>query len=312
MAVVLLCGMKVNAYDFSDYYDGRSLYYNIIDEVGKTVAVTYDSSYGKGSSMVIPSVAYRLVNNGEGYTQEKYSVVGICQKAFQNCSNLYSITLPNTITAIGENAFSGCNKLEKVNISDLSAWCGIDFDGIYSNPLYQYNVYLVLDGNIISDLVIPDDVEEIKRLAFHGYTHLKSVKFSTSVKTIGKEAFQGCNYLASITIPKTVTKIEWAAFALCENLRSIAVDPENVIYDSRDNCNAIVETATNTLIVGCGKTKIPNTITVIGPYAFAGNRTWDSSYFQGMYTTGSVTIPESVIKIGEGAFLTVMNLKVLP
>ena len=157
-----------------------------------------------------------------------------------------------------------------MNISDLSAWCGIDFDGIYSNPLYQYNVYLVLDGNIISDLVIPDDVEEIKRLAFHGYTHLKSVKFSTSVKTIGKEAFQGCKYLASITIPKTVTKIEWAAFALCERLRSIAVDPENVIYDSRDNCNAIIETTSNTLILGCKTTIIPNSVTSIGSYAFVG------------------------------------------
>ena len=309
MALVLLCGMKVNAYDFSDYYDGRSLYYNIIDEVGKTVEVTYDSSYGKESSMVIPSVAYRLVNNGEGYTQEKYSVVGICQKAFQNCSNLYSITLPNTITAIGENAFSGCNKLEKVNISDLSAWCGIDFDGIYSNPLYHQDVYLVLDGNIISDLVIPDDVEEIKRLAFHGYTNLKTVKFSSSVKTIGKEAFQSCKCLISITIPKAVTKIEWAAFALCERLRSIAVDPENVIYDSRDNCNAIIETETNMLITGCGKTIIPNTVTEIGEYAFAGNREWNSSSFQGMYTAGSITIPESVAKIGQGAFFNCSELE---
>lgn len=307
---LLLCSIMVSAYDFSDYYDGRTLYFNIIDEVDKTAEVTYHSSYKNELTMMIPSKVYRWVSTGENYTQEVYSVVGISQEAFVDCFNLYSITLPSTITAIGKNAFSGCRKLNEVHISNLSAWCNIDFDGIYSNPLCQsQTVNLVLDGNIISDLVIPNDVEEIKSLAFHGYTNLKSVTFSSSVRTIGKEAFQSCKNLYSLTIPKTVTKIEWAAFALCENIRSIVVDPENVVYDSRENCNAIVETETNTLIVGCGKTIIPNTVTAIGPYAFAGSRSWDSGYFQGMHLTGSITIPESVTKIDEGAFFNCYELQ---
>ncbi|MBR6591929.1 MAG: leucine-rich repeat domain-containing protein [Prevotella sp.] len=185
--------------------------------------------------------------------------------------------------------------MDEVHISDLSSWCNIDFNGV-SNPLYQ-GAYLYINQTLISDLVIPSDVKEIKSLAFHGYHYLKSVSIPSNVTTIGKEAFQSCSGLYSITIPKSVTKIEEAAFAGC-NLISIVVESENKIYDSRDNCNAIIETSTNTLITAGRNTKIPNTVTAIGNYAFYGIR-----------LLKSVTIPNSVVTLGKEAFFNCYELE---
>ena len=107
----------------------------------------------------------------------------------------------------------------------------------------------------------------------------------------GWNAFNGCSALTSITIPAGVNRIGGAAFANCPSLKSLCVDPANDVFDSRDNCNAIVETATNKLVVGCDSTHIPNGITTIGSDAFWGR--W------GMQT---ITIPESVTTIEENAF----------
>lgn len=293
---VLLCSISASAYDFSDYYDGKDMYYNIIDEVNMTAEVTYGSNSYVGN-VVIPSTVSRWVSDGEsGYNLKSYNVIGIGSKAFQNCTNLYSITIPNSIVYIGENAFTGCNNLDEVHISDLSAWCNIDFTGV-SNPLYAGGrPFLVLNGEKVFDLVIPDDVKEIKKLAFHGCSSLQTLSISNSVTTIGKEAFQSCTGLTSITIPKTVTKIEEAAFALC-NLQSIVVESGNPKYDSRDNCKAVIETSSNTLIVGSRQSIIPNTVVAIGDYAFAGTR-----------YLNSIEFPKSLVSIGSWAFMDCMEL----
>ncbi|MBR5892158.1 MAG: leucine-rich repeat domain-containing protein [Bacteroidaceae bacterium] len=115
-----------------------------------------------------------------------------------------------------------------------------------------------------------------------------------SVTTIGEEAFYDCNYLTSIEIPNSVTtigEIGKSAFCGCDGLTSIVVAEDNTIYDSREDCNAIIETATNTLITGCKNTVIPNSVTTIGASAFCG--CW--------YLT-SIEIPNSVTTIGESAF----------
>lgn len=134
-----------------------------------------------------------------------------------------------------------------------------------------------------------------------------------NVTSIGDSAFMWCYELTSITIPNSVTTIGKCAFSHC-NAFSISVDGGNNIYDSRDNCNAIIETATNALIVGTHNTVVPSSVTGIGDYAFCGcdslnaieipnsvisigKRAFENSYF-----LISIELPDSVISIGEGAF----------
>ena len=138
---------------------------------------------------------------------------------------------------------------------------------------------------------VPESVTSIGGFAFYNCTGLTSITIPESVTSIGKSAFNGCTGLTSVTIPNSVTFIGDYAFCRCTGLESIIVGSDNTIYDSRDNCNAIIETATNTLITGCKNTVIPEGVTSIGKSAF-------------FVCTGltSITIPNSVTSIGDMAF----------
>ena len=215
------------------------------------------------------------------------SVKSIGSYAFEDCENLTSVTIGDGVKGIGVYAFDGCTSLTAVHISDIAAWCKIKF---YDNPL-SYAGRLYLNGEEVKDLVIPNSVESIGDDAFRGCTSLTSVTIGDGVKSIGESAFYGCENLTSVTIPKSVTSIGAWAFAATDGLKEIKVDKDNLVYDSRENCNAIIETASNTLIVGCRQTIIPNSVESIGDFAFSG--------CSGLT---SVTIPNSVESIGECAF----------
>ena len=131
-------------------------------------------------------------------------------------------------------------------------------------------------------------VTEIGEEAFY-YSRISSIAITNSVKSIGMRAFTG-NYLRSILIPSSVTKISGNPFG-CTEPTSIIVAEDNKFYDSRENCNAIIHTASNTLICGCQSTTIPNSVTSIGEWAFGGCR-----------SLTTITIPNSVTSIGDGAF----------
>ena len=128
-------------------------------------------------------------------------------------------------------------------------------------------------------------------------SYIKTVEISDGVTSIGNYAFYKCSGLTSVTIPNSVTSIGENAFRDCSGLASISVDSGNKKYDSRDNCNAIIETASNTLIAGCNNTVIPNSVTSIGSEAFSG--------CSGLT---SVTIPNSVTSIGFFAFANCSSL----
>ena len=194
------------------------------------------------------------LNSPITYQGKSYSVTSIGAGVFEGCSGLTSITIPNSVTSIGAGAFANCSSLTSVTI--------------------------------------PNSVTSIGDGAFLGCKSLTSVTIPNSVTSIGGVAFFYCSGLTSITIPNSVTSIGESAFNNCSGLTSIVVEQGNTVYDSRDNCNAIIETATNTLIRGCQNTIIPNSVTSIREY----------SAFSGCSGLTSITIPNSVTSIGDKAF----------
>ena len=217
------------------------------------------------------------------YNGTIYSVTSIGWFAFYNCSGLTSVTIPNPVTEIGYSAFSGCRGLTSVTI--------------------------------------PTSLKTIGERAFKDCQSLTSVAIPNSVTTIGDLAFYNCSALTSVSIGNSVTSIGDLAFWNCSGLTSIVVASGNTTYDSRGNCNAIIETASNTLIAGCCNTVIPGTVTAIGDDAFAycsgltrvtipiSVTTIGHDAFRYCKGLSSVTIPNSVTSIGDMAFLECSGLK---
>ena len=201
-----------------------------------------------------------------------------CNAIIETATNILiagckSSIIPNGVTCIGGNAFGWCEDLASIDIPNSVTTIGDD----------------AFCGTGLTSIIIPDNVTNIGDGAFSCCTKLASIIIPNSVISIGESAFDTCA-LTSIVIPDSVTSIGEGAFGGC-NLRQITVAPGNPTYDSRNNCNAIIETATNTLIAGCQNTVIPNGVTSIGASAFSNCE-----------DLTSIIIPTGVISIGEGAF----------
>ena len=223
--------------------------------VSSNGAITGLSSYGKTQSdIVIPSKI-----NG-------ISVTSIGYQAFSGCTNLTSVTIPDSVSSIGPFAFYGCTGLTSVTIPDSVTSIG---DGVFSGC------------TCLTAITIPDSVTLIGDHAFSGCTGLTSVTIGNSVTSIGYSAFYGCKGLTSVTIPNRVTAISKLAFFYCTGLTSITIGKSVMSID-------------NSAFEGCkGLTSvtIPDSVTSIGNGAFS-------------FCTGltSITIPDSVTSIGNGAF----------
>ena len=236
------------------------------------------------------------------------SVTSIDWQAFCS-SGLTSITIPNSVTSIGSMAFGSCSSLTSITVDNENT--------VYDsrdncNAIIEKATNTLIAG--CQNTVIPNSVTSIGDDVFNNCHNLASITIPNSVTRIGNAAFYACYSLNSITIPNSVIIIGDCAFGGCTGLTSITVESGNTVFDSRDNCNAIIEKSTNTLIVGCQNTVIPNSVTSIGESAFYGCTALASitipnsvtiighAAFWGCFSLTSVTIPNGVTTIGTHAF----------
>ncbi len=179
--------------------------------------------------------------------------------AFRGCNSIKSVTIPDGVTGIGTEAFALCRSLNAVYISDLAAWCKIDFDDYGSNPLcYAGNLHL--NGSLVEYLTIPDEITKIKDYAFIGCDSIKSVTIPDGVTSIGSSAFDDCDSLTAISIPSGVTSLSYGAFSSCDSL-------ENVTFDKNSKLTSIGATVFR-FSKSLTSITIPESVTSIGNEAF--------------------------------------------
>ena len=265
---VSYCEDQVNVVHYNPWVETKLVvYYDIQDISGPTTVCTnFDNSM---KSMEVDGVmldnvttTYQFDSIGEHIIKYEFNnptSIGNSAPLFNNVSTLKRAIIPETITIIGANAFNACGGLTSIDI--------------------------------------PSSVTSIGSNAFNACTSLTSIDIPNSVTSIGTYAFNYCSNLTSINIPSSVTSIGEGCFTFCENITNFTVESGNLVYDSRNNCNAIIESSTNTLICGCQNTMIPNNVLSIGSRAF-----------NGCTTLTNIDIPNSVISIGDYALCVCSGL----
>ena len=255
------------------------------DNKSRTATITYKDNDKYKGNINIPKTISMFGNT--------YKVTKIDGFAFRGCSELTGIHIPSSIDYIPTGVFSNCSYLRTITVDK-------------DNPKYDSrnncNAIISKANNTLlvgcQNTIIPN-----------------------TVTARDDDAFEGCVNLKNITVPNSVNVIGMRAFKGCSNLRTITVDKDNPKYDSRNNCNAIISKANNTLILGCQNTIIPNTVTAIGDDAFGGcvnlkNITVPNSVkvigknaFSGCSSLTRITIQNGVVEIGETAFAYCHQLK---
>ena len=272
----------------ADAVEIDGIYYTLVPD-SKVAEVTSDPNKYTGDITIPTTIEY------DG---EVYDVTAIGDNAFYDCKNITSVTIGNSVESIGHYAFAGCGRLASLTIPNSVGTIGNSAfslcNGLRSltigNSVTSIGRSAFNGCSGLSSVIIPNGVTSIGDYAFQQCIGMASVTIPNSVTSIGYGAFLGCG-LTSVTIPNSVTSIGDKAFGDCQRVTFIIVEDGNPVYDSRNNSNAIIETASNRLIAGCNNTTIPNGVTSIGNHAF-----------QKCLFLTSVIIPSSVTSIGDGAF----------
>ena len=333
LLALLLPSLAV-AHDFE--VDG--IYYNITSEENNMVEVTYPAdkkgfykdvvfipekvSYG-GKEYTVTAIGERAFE----YNYELLSVVmpntirSIKEFAFNGCINLKSLTISSEVSEIGDYAFMGLRSLEHLAVDchnktfDSRGDCNAIIRTMTNTLLVGCKATVIPDGvEVIAgnafiscqdssiepfELNFPPSVEIIEPFAFNCCYPLSAVTFSEGLRRIGRWAFIGTS-IECLEIPASVTEIDEQAFISCDSLKVIKVKKGNKVYDSRKGCNAIIESATGCLLLGCeGTTIVPEGVKVISSCAFYGSK------------IKKIKLPSSLETIERSAFVCCKELKKL-
>lgn len=196
--------------------------------------------------------------------------------AFWKNAELKSVVIPSSVTEIAEGAFSGCTALERVELP---------------RALRVIGQMVFLHCRALTEIVLPDSLQVIDDNAFCGCTGLTHIEIPDAVSVIGDEAFCNCSGLTEFCLPGSVRRVGVWPLGGYTELARLRVAPDNRVYDSRGDCNAIIETHTDVLIQGCATTVIPDTVRVIAENAFSH-----------CHTLTRIEIPASMEEIESGAF----------
>ncbi len=301
LLMTLVMPSVAKAFHFSYTYQGKTLYYNIVDGHAEVVRPGTGSSfdnYVTGNVEIPSTVSY----NGNDYTVT--ALISMSSNGtFKGCSGLTSVTIPNSVTNIDQYAFYGCSGLTSV---------------IIPNSVTSIGRHAFNNCSSLTSVTIPNSVTSIGQYAFHGCSDLASVTIGNSVTSIGKYAFYGCSDLTTVnfnaTDCTTMGSSDSPVFGGCTNLATLNIGnyvtriPDYAFY----NCSGLTGTLT-----------IPNSVTSIGSSAFykcsglTGTLTipnsvtsiGDRAFYDCYCLTGTLTIPNSVTSIGYGAFNNVKHIK---
>ena len=255
-------------------------------------------------------------------------ITSIKEGTFERCENLVSLKIPNSVTTIGKSAFALCKSLSTIefpnSVTSIGDYVFYECEKLtsvkFSDAMTHTGNYTFCGCKGLASFEIPEHITSIGAGVFNSCHSLSSVRLSNGLKSIGDNAFYDCLALTSIEIPNSVTSIGQMAFSRCMELNEIIVAKDNPVYDSREGCNAVIETKTNTLVAGCGNSFIPNSVTAIGRTAFHGCGTLSEieipnsvtaigdNAFDGCYELSSIEIPGSVKKLGKRAFYSCVGL----
>ena len=219
-------------------------------------------------------------------------VTSIGVKAFAESNQFESITIPDSIESIGEDAFWECNGLKKVYVSSIEDWCKIKFENTFSNPI-NYGSKIYIDGELATDITIPKGITKICDYAFENCETITNVVIPNSVISIGNSAFSGCSNLKNISIPNSVVNIENGAFSSCSNLEKVEI-PDGI---------KIIKDYTFTFCENLTTIIIPQSVKEIGNLAFDSDSNLSNVLFKGsksqwdsiFFSDGNTNLVESVI-----------------